>query len=86
MAHLTTGGSGVIEIVPPRMQRADDRVKRERITWMDSSRGNVIPLGSGDASKARRVLGWEPAVSFPELIHMMVDADLERVQREIHSG
>jgi len=40
----------------------------------------------GDASKARRVLGWEPAVSFPELIHMMVDADLERVRREIHSG
>jgi GDPmannose 4,6-dehydratase len=37
----------------------------------------------GDASKARRVLGWEPKVSFAELIHMMVDADLERVRREI---
>jgi GDPmannose 4,6-dehydratase len=37
----------------------------------------------GDASKARRVLGWEPTVSFPELIRMMVDADLERVKREI---
>jgi GDPmannose 4,6-dehydratase len=36
----------------------------------------------GDAGKARRVLGWTPKVSFAELIRMMVDADLERVQRE----
>jgi GDPmannose 4,6-dehydratase len=33
----------------------------------------------GDASKARRVLGWEPEVSFQQLVRMMVDADLERV-------
>lgn len=37
----------------------------------------------GDASKARRVLGWEPTVSFEELVRMMVDADLERVDREL---
>jgi len=36
----------------------------------------------GDASKARRVLGWSPKVSFAELIRMMVDADLERVRKE----
>jgi GDPmannose 4,6-dehydratase len=30
----------------------------------------------GDASKARRTLGWEPRVSFEELVCMMVDADL----------
>jgi GDPmannose 4,6-dehydratase len=30
----------------------------------------------GDASKARRVLGWEPRTSFEELIALMVDADL----------
>jgi GDPmannose 4,6-dehydratase len=30
----------------------------------------------GDASKAKRKLGWEPEVSFEELIRMMVDADL----------
>ncbi|MEN6557191.1 MAG: GDP-mannose 4,6-dehydratase [Thermoguttaceae bacterium] len=36
----------------------------------------------GDASKARRVLGWEPNVTFEELIPRMVDADLERVRRE----
>jgi GDPmannose 4,6-dehydratase len=31
----------------------------------------------GDASKAKRILGWEPQVSFEELIVMMVDADLD---------
>ena len=30
----------------------------------------------GDASKAKRLLGWEPQTSFEELIRMMVDADL----------
>jgi GDPmannose 4,6-dehydratase len=33
----------------------------------------------GDASKAKRELGWTPDVSFEELIRMMVDADLERL-------
>ena len=35
----------------------------------------------GDASKARRVLGWEPRVDFKALVEMMVDADLERLSR-----
>ena len=35
----------------------------------------------GDASKARRELGWTPEVSFQELAEQMVDADLERAQR-----
>jgi GDPmannose 4,6-dehydratase len=30
-----------------------------------------------DASSAREILGWQPRVSFHELVHMMVDADLE---------
>jgi GDPmannose 4,6-dehydratase len=33
----------------------------------------------GDASKARSALGWQPKVSFRELVEMMVDADLERL-------
>jgi GDPmannose 4,6-dehydratase len=37
----------------------------------------------GDASKARRELGWEPSVSFEEMIAMMVDADVEHVEREL---
>ena len=33
----------------------------------------------GDASKAKRVLGWQPKVSFENLIHMMVDEDIKRI-------
>jgi GDPmannose 4,6-dehydratase len=40
----------------------------------------------GDATKARQVLDWRPTVSFEEMIRMMVDADLERVQFEIDHG
>ncbi|PYU09400.1 MAG: GDP-mannose 4,6-dehydratase [Acidobacteria bacterium] len=34
----------------------------------------------GNASKAREKLGWEPEVTFEELIKMMVEADLETVR------
>jgi GDPmannose 4,6-dehydratase len=34
----------------------------------------------GDASKAKSVLGWEPTVSFKQLVEMMVDEDLRRHQ------
>lgn len=36
----------------------------------------------GDWSKAKKKLGWQPETTFEELIHMMVDADLERVKDE----
>jgi GDPmannose 4,6-dehydratase len=36
----------------------------------------------GDASKARASLGWEPQIALEELIHEMVDADLERIKME----
>lgn len=36
----------------------------------------------GDATKAREVLGWEPTVSFPQLVRMMVDADLALLSGE----
>jgi GDPmannose 4,6-dehydratase len=39
-----------------------------------------VDLLIGDASKAGRVLGWEPTVNFEQLIHMMVDADLADLQ------
>jgi GDPmannose 4,6-dehydratase len=31
----------------------------------------------GDSSKAKRKLGWEPKIAFKDLVHMMVDSDLE---------
>lgn len=41
-----------------------------------------VDLLLGDASKARRVLGWEPKVGFKELVRLMVDHDLELARLE----
>jgi GDPmannose 4,6-dehydratase len=41
-----------------------------------------VDLLVSDPAKARRVLGWEPGVSFQDLIAMMVEADLKRLQAE----
>ncbi|HEX3781146.1 MAG TPA: GDP-mannose 4,6-dehydratase [Pseudonocardiaceae bacterium] len=35
-----------------------------------------------DSSKARRELGWEPTVDFPQLMRMMVESDLDQLARE----
>ncbi len=39
-----------------------------------------VDLLIGDASKARKTLGWTPKVSFRELVRMMIDADLARLK------
>jgi GDPmannose 4,6-dehydratase len=39
-----------------------------------------VDLLVGDPSKAGRELGWEPAVTFPELVRLMVDADLKMLR------
>src|SRR5262245_43483731 len=41
-----------------------------------------VDLLVGDASKARRILGWKPDVDFKGLIRMMVDADLAWERQE----
>ncbi|HYO09094.1 MAG TPA: GDP-mannose 4,6-dehydratase [Tepidisphaeraceae bacterium] len=41
-----------------------------------------VDLLLGDASKARRELGWTPKVTFKGLAKMMVDADLKLAKRE----
>ncbi len=35
----------------------------------------------GAAQKARTQLGWQPKIDFEQLVHMMVDADLKRIQK-----
>ena len=56
---------------------------RLRLDWRDYVeidpryyRPSEVDLLRGDASKARRVLGWEPRVRFHELVGIMVDAEL----------
>ena len=43
-----------------------------------------VDLLLGDATKAKNELGWKPRVSFPELVRMMVDADLKLVHAQLH--
>ena len=38
-------------------------------------RPSEVDLLLGDAGKAKRLLGWEPKITFAELVAMMVDAD-----------
>ena len=47
-----------------------------------------VQLLLGDSAKARKTLGWVPECSFQQLVHMMVDADIERVKAEAkqHGG
>ena len=40
-----------------------------------------VDLLVGDASKAKAQLGWEPRTTFNDLVALMVEADLERLQR-----
>ena len=40
----------------------------------------------GDMSRAKKVLNWEPKVHFRELVHMMVDADLDLAKAEAHAA
>jgi GDPmannose 4,6-dehydratase len=41
-----------------------------------------VDLLVGDPSKAKRVLGWEPTVTFEQLIDMMVQADIKLLKEE----
>lgn len=40
----------------------------------------------GDCTKAKEELGWEPTVSFKEMIEMMVDSDLNNYKKLIETG
>jgi GDPmannose 4,6-dehydratase len=44
-----------------------------------------VDLLVSNPSKAGRVLGWEPTVSFKALVRMMVDADMERLKVQTES-
>ena len=57
---------------------------REYVHIDDSLRRGRAELHNlvGDPSKARERLGWEPTVGFEALVHLLVDADVERLRAE----
>lgn len=42
-----------------------------------------VALLLGDPTKAKEKLGWEPRVTFKELVQMMVKADLEEAKKDM---
>ncbi|MBA2524475.1 MAG: GDP-mannose 4,6-dehydratase [Pyrinomonadaceae bacterium] len=40
----------------------------------------------GDASKAKAQIGWEPTIYFPELVKLLVDADIEMLDAQLARG
>jgi GDPmannose 4,6-dehydratase len=45
-------------------------------------RPSEVEALQGDATKARRVLGWEPKIDLDQLVGLMVDSDLDLARRE----
>ena len=56
----------------------------EKYTHHDSryERPSEVEQLLGDPSKAKRVLGWEPKVTFKGLVKMMMDSDLKLAEKE----
>lgn len=63
--------------------RAEDHIQSDNALF----RPTEVDLLQGDPSKAVRELGWRPdRTSIEELVRIMVEADLSRVEQEIKAG
>jgi GDPmannose 4,6-dehydratase len=56
------------------------------VTDREYERPAEVNVLMGDASKARRILGWKPIVTFRRLIEIMVESDLELASEEKKLG
>jgi GDPmannose 4,6-dehydratase len=54
-----------------------DYVVADQETFRVSEKTPIV----GNAAKAKRVLGWAPQMTFEDLVRIMVDADLARLQK-----
>jgi GDPmannose 4,6-dehydratase len=74
-------GTGQTHSVRELVEIAFDRVGLDWWTYVVVDERFYRPAETvvlkADNTKARRILGWQPEISFPELITMMVDADME---------
>ena len=77
---IATGeGHTVREFCELAFSRADLDYREHVVVDPAFYRPAEVHLLRGDATKARNVLGWEPSVSFAELVQMMVDHDLAAI-------
>jgi GDPmannose 4,6-dehydratase len=45
-----------------------------------------VELLIGDSTKARTQLNWEPSVTFEQLVHLMVDADIKALDQQVRGS
>jgi hypothetical protein len=64
-----------------RISAGEHRAANACGTTIGTNRRQRLICSSGDPSKAKRVLGWEPKTHFHDLVRIMVDADLELLSR-----
>ncbi|MFD7896782.1 GDP-mannose 4,6-dehydratase [Streptomyces sp. NPDC059743] len=83
-------GSGAMHSVRDAVRIAFEHVD---LNWQDYVvidpelvRPAEVEVLCADSDHARTKLGWKPTVDFPELMKMMVDADLHQVSREHEYG
>jgi GDPmannose 4,6-dehydratase len=88
-AEIQWKGKGAKEVGIVKTVRSD----KSRVTSLKKGNGVVeidpryfrpteVDELLGDASKARKALGWEPKISFEEMVSSMVKADLEEASRD----
>jgi GDPmannose 4,6-dehydratase len=79
--------TGETHTVSEFVQTAFEYVGLDWRKWVEIDpryfRPTEVDLLQGDASKARRVFGWEPKVKFEKLVRLMVDADLQLLQDQL---
>ncbi|MHA1342889.1 MAG: GDP-mannose 4,6-dehydratase [Promethearchaeota archaeon] len=46
-------------------------------------RPNEVPALRGNSDKIRKILGWQPEISFDQLVKMMIESDLKLAQQEL---
>jgi GDPmannose 4,6-dehydratase len=63
-------------------EKLDLEMDRYVLTDPRYFRPTEVDVLLGDASKAKKQLGWRPRISFEQLIDMMIDADMEMAQKE----
>lgn len=80
---IATGEThSVREFVEKVFSRLDLDYQKHVIVDPQYFRPTEVDILLGDSTKARKILGWKPKVSFEKLIDMMIAADLELARKE----
>ena len=77
---LSWNGEGI------ETRAVDSNGKTRVVTNPKFFRPAEVDVLVGDHRKASEKLGWSPETSFKELMHMMVDSDIELVKRSLEKG